>query len=226
MMDSLSLFVHYGPSLASGFAVTVGCWAGGCALGLALGLLAAVIRTSGPIPLRWVVRAYVEVIRGTPLLVQLFLLYDAGPYIGLRLEPITAGVIGLGIYSSAYFAEIFRGGFSAVPKGLVEAAESLGFAPTVILRRIVLPIMLASVLPSLVNMAILLTKETVVLSIITVPELMYQMQTMAAETFAAFEVILAMAVFYWILVEVISRLGRKAEARVTRFLVRTTGVRV
>jgi polar amino acid transport system permease protein len=168
-------------------------------------------------------RAFVEVIRGTPLLVQLFLLYDGGPYVGLRLGPVTAGVVGLGIYSSAYFAEIFRGGFLAVPKGQVEAAESLGFAPLVIVRRIVLPVMLASSLPALVNMAILLTKETVVLSIITVPELMYQMQTMAAETFANFETILGMAVFYWLLVEVVSRLGRRMEARMTQFLFQATG---
>jgi polar amino acid transport system permease protein len=225
-MDSIALFQHYGPSLVHGFMVTVGCWAGGCGLGLVVGLLAAVARTGGPLWLRIVVRAYVEVIRGTPLLVQLFLLYAGGPYIGLRLEPVAAGVVGLGVYSSAYFAEIFRGGFMAVPKGLVEAADSLGFAPSVILRRIILPVMLAAVLPSLVNMAILLTKETVVLSIITVPELMYEMQTMAAETFATFEVILAMAVFYWILVEAISHLGLKAEARVTRFLVRSKGARV
>lgn len=217
MLD-LSLLVQYGPALLRGFGVTILCWAAGCLIGMVLGFVLMLLRQVPVKPLRWVIRAYIEVIRGTPFLIQLFLLYSGGPSIGLRLEATTAGILGLGIYGSAYFAEIFRAGYQAVPKGQVEAALSLGMSYGSILRRVIVPAMLVSTIPAIVNMMAILTKETVVLSIITVPELMYEMQTMAAETFATFETIVGMALFYWLLVEVVSRLGRRLEARVTRFL--------
>lgn len=217
MLD-LSLLVQYGPALLRGFGVTILCWGAGCLIGMALGFVLMLLRQVPVKPLRWIIRAYIEVIRGTPFLIQLFLLYSGGPSIGLRLEATTAGILGLGIYGSAYFAEIFRAGYQAVPKGQVEAALSLGMSYGSILRRVIVPAMLVSTIPAIVNMMAILTKETVVLSIITVPELMYEMQTMAAETFATFETIVGMALFYWLLVEVVSRLGRRLEARVTRFL--------
>ncbi len=105
-----------------------------------------------------------------------------------------------------------------MPRGQIEAATSVGMAPFDTLVRVSLPAALISAVPPIVNMLIILSKETVVLSIITVPELMYQVQTMAAETFTAFDAIFAMAVFYWLLVEVVSRIGRRAEARVTAYL--------
>lgn len=217
MLD-LSLLVQYGPALLRGFGVTILCWGAGCLIGMMLGFVLMLLRQVPVKPLRWIIRVYIEVIRGTPFLIQLFLLYSGGPSIGLRLEATTAGILGLGIYGSAYFAEIFRAGYQAVPKGQVEAALSLGMSYGSILRRVIVPAMLVSTIPAIVNMMAILTKETVVLSIITVPELMYEMQTMAAETFATFETILGMALFYWLLVEVVSRLGRRLEARVTRFL--------
>jgi polar amino acid transport system permease protein len=149
---------------------------------------------------------------------QLFLIYAGGPAIGLRLGATTAGIVGLALYSSAYFAEIFRAGFASVPAGQIEAATSVGMAPFDTLMRVALPGALIAAVPSIVNMLIVLSKETVVLSIITVPELMYQVQTMAAETFTAFDAIFAMAVFYWLLVETVSRLGARLEARVTAYL--------
>lgn len=217
MLD-LSLLVQYGPALLRGFGITILCWGAGCLIGMVLGFILMLLRQIPVKPLRWVIRAYIEVIRGTPFLIQLFLLYSGGPSIGLRLEATAAGILGLGIYGSAYFAEIFRAGYQAVPKGQVEAALSLGMSYGSILRRVIVPAMLVSTIPAIVNMMAILTKETVVLSIITVPELMYEMQTMAAETFATFETIVGMALFYWLLVEVVSRLGRRLEARVTRFL--------
>ena len=202
---------RYAPSLVSGFGVTVLCWSVGGALGLIIGFVIALAYRLPFAPLRWALRAFVEVFRGTPFLVQLFLLYAGGPYIGLRLSATAAGVIGLGVYSSAYFAEIFRGGFAAVPRGQIEAAMCVGMSPHDTLVRVTLPAALIAAVPPIVNMLIVLSKETVVLSIITVPELMYQMQTMAAETFTAFDSIFAMAAFYWLLVEATSRLGQRLE---------------
>jgi polar amino acid transport system permease protein len=209
---------RYLPSLISGFGVTIFCWSTGGALGIILGFAIALLNRAPFRPLQWALRVFVEVFRGTPFLMQLFLLYSGGPYIGLRLSATAAGILGLGLYSSAYFAEIFRAGFASVPRGQIEAAASVGMAPFAMLLRVALPAALIASVPPIVNMLIVLSKETVVLSIITVPELMYQMQTMAAETFTAFDAIFAMAVFYWLLVEVVSRLGSRLEARVTAFL--------
>ena len=214
------VLLRYLPSLISGFGVTIFCWSAGGALGMMLGFAIAVARRLPFPPLQWALRLFIEVFRGTPFLMQLFLLYSGGPYIGLRLSATEAGVLGLGLYSSAYFAEIFRAGFASVPRGQIEAATSVGMAPLDTLIRVALPAALIAAVPSIVNMLIVLSKETVVLSIITVPELMYQMQTMAAETFTAFDAIFAMAVFYWLLVETVSRLGARVEARVTAFLAR------
>ena len=212
------VLLHYAPSLIGGFGVTVMCWSAGCALGLLIGFAIALGYEARFRTLRALLRCYVEVVRGTPFLMQLFLLYAGGPSIGLRLSATAAGILGLGLYSSAYFSEIFRGGFAAVPRGQVEAAMSVGMPPRFILTRIRLPVALVVAAPPIVNTLIVMSKETVVLSIITVPELMYQIQTMAAETFTAFDAIFAMAVFYWLLVEFVSRLGRRVERRATAFL--------
>lgn len=214
----VSVYLAYGPKLLGGLVETLWCWCAGGALGLALGFALALLRRLPVPPLRWLLRAIIEVVRGTPFLIQLYLLYDGGPAIGLRLRAEAAGIVALGVYGSAYFAEIFRAGFAAVPVGQMEAARSLGLREFAILHRVRLPAMLVAIVPALVNMLIILSKETVVLSIITVPELMYQMQTMAAETFAAFETILAMALLYWLMVEAVARLGRAAERRVTAYL--------
>lgn len=220
---SFEVLWRYAPALLSGFGVTILCWSAGAVIGIVVGFAISLIYRLDFAPLRWLLRVYVEIIRGTPFLVQLFLLYSGGPFIGLRLEATTAGVLGLGIYSSAYFAEVFRAGFSAVPRGQIEAAQCIGMNPFDILWRISLPVMLVATLPAIVNLLIILSKETVILSIITVPELMYQMQTMAAETFTAFDAIFAMAIFYWLLVEAVSRVGYRLERRVTAYMAPATG---
>jgi polar amino acid transport system permease protein len=217
---SFDVLLHYLPSLISGFGVTVLCWGLGSILGLAIGFVIALLNRLRFAPLRWLLRVYVEILRGTPFLMQLFMLYAGGPYIGLELSATAAGILGLGLYASAYFAEIFRGGFTAVPQGQIEAATSVGMTSFDILLRVRLPIALVATAPAIVNMLVILSKETVVLSIITVPELMYQMQTMAAETFTAFDAIFAMAVFYWILIEAVSRIGRRLEVKLTAFMTR------
>jgi polar amino acid transport system permease protein len=215
---NLDPLMRYAPSLLSGFGVTILCWGAGGALGLLLGFTITLLSRLRIPPLNWLIRVFIEMFRGTPFLVQLFLIYAGGPSIGLRLSATVAGVLGLGLYSSAYFAEIFRGGFAAVPVGQIEAAVSVGMAPFDTMMRVMLPAALIAALPAIVNMLIILSKETVVLSIITVPELMYQVQTMAAETFTAFDAIFAMAVFYWLLVEAVSRLGARLEGWVTAYL--------
>ena len=130
---------RYLPSLTFGFGVTIFCWSAGAVLGMALGFSIALLRRLPFPPIRWALRVYIEVFRGTPFLVQLFILYAAGPSIGLRLSATAAGVLGLGLYSSAYFAEIFRAGFGAVPAGQIEAASSVGMTKFDTLVRVELP---------------------------------------------------------------------------------------
>ncbi|AQS50192.1 amino acid ABC transporter (plasmid) [Thioclava nitratireducens] len=214
----VDLLHRYGHELLIGFGMTLFTWALGTLFGLALGFAIELARRFGPKSLGWPIRAYVEFIRGTPFLVQLFVLYYGGPLIGLRLDALPAGVLGLAVYGSAYFTEILRAGFDAVPKGQIEAARAMGFTDGVVVRRIMVPVMMVSALPALVNFAIILTKETVILSMITVPEIMFQTQTMMSETFAFVEPILILALFFWGFVEVISHLGRRLERRFTHYL--------
>lgn len=215
----LTIFIQYGPMLLRGFALTVFCWLLGTLFSMVLGLVIALLQRYGARPLRWLIQVYIEVIRGTPFLVQLFVLYYGGPMVGLRLDALPAGILGLTIYGSPYFAEIFRSGFRAVPHGQVEAARAIGMAEHAIVRRILLPLGLVSALPALVNFSIILTKETVILSIITVPEIMYQVQRMSTETFRFLEGNFVLALFFWGLVETISRFGRRIEAGITRHLI-------
>lgn len=209
---------RYGPDLLTGFGYTILSWALGTLLGLVLGFMIEIARRFGPAFLRYPIRAYVEFVRGTPFLVQLFVLYYGGPLIGLRLDALPAGILGLTIYGSAYFTEILRAGFDAVPVGQVEAARAIGFRNTTIITRIMVPVMMVSALPALVNFAIILTKETVILSMITVPEIMFHTQTMMSETFAFVAPILILALFFWGFVELISRFGRRLERRFTHYL--------
>lgn len=206
--------------IGSGLLVTLGTWSAGVVLGLALGLAIAVAQLFGNALVRAPLRAFIEIIRSTPFLVQLFLVYYGGPSIGLNLDAVPAGVIGLGIYGSVYFAEVFRSGFEAVPRGQLEAADCLGVTRWQAIRRIQLPQMLVMILPALVNLVTVLCKETAVLSIITIPELTMVLTGIGSETFAFVETLLVLCIGYLVLVEASSRLGLYLEARASRYLKR------
>jgi len=212
------LFAKYGPDLLSGFGVTIACWITGAIGGMALGFVIACVWQWSGKAVRAVLRIYIEAIRGTPFMIQLFILYYGGPHFGLVLNPVPAGILSFIVYGSPYFAEIFRAGFLAVPNGQLEAARTQGFHEFTIVRRIVLPQMLVAITAPLTNFVIILVKETAILSIVTVPELLYHVQTMAAETFTYVEPFLVLSACYWLLVELTSWAGRAVEARITRHL--------
>ena len=212
-----ALIIHHLPSILSGLSITILTWLIGTIGAVLVGFVIASARRFGPRPLGMALGAIVEVIRGTPFLIQLFLLYFGGPYIGLFLDPLPAGLLGLTVYGSAYFSEIFRGGFEAVPAGHIEAAECVGLNRFQIVKRILLPEMSMLVLPSAVNMAILLIKETAVLSIITVPELTMIVSAIGSEYYAFVESLFLLALFYWARVELCGFLGRKAEEKLSHF---------
>ena len=205
------------PAILSGLSVTIAIWVAATLGGFCLGFVVAAARRYGPKPLDWTLRLLVEVLRGTPFLVQIFLLYFGGPFIGLKLDPIPAGLLGLTLYGAAYFSEIFRAGFKAVPKGHIEAAECVGFDRMQIIRRILLPEMTMLVLPQCVNMAIILIKETAVLSIITVPEMTLVIGAIGSQQYAFVEAMFLLALFYWALVEICGWLGRISERKLSKF---------
>jgi polar amino acid transport system permease protein len=182
-----------------------------------LGFLVAVARRYGPRWLNLALGVYVELFRGTPFIIQLYLLYFGGPYAGLSLDAIPAGLLALSVYGAAYFSEIFRAGFEAVPRGHVEAGECLGLSRVQIVGRILLPEMTMLVLPASVNMAIVLMKETAVLSVVTVPELTMTISAIGTEFYAFVECLFLLALFYWGLTEICAWLGRVSEARLSRF---------
>ncbi len=217
MTLDLTLIISLAPELLRAAGVTLLTWLGGALAALVLGFGVAIGRRYGPRFLDSTLRAYVEVIRGTPFLIQLFLLYYGGPFIGLSLDPVPAGLLGLAVYGAAYFSEIFRAGFEAVPRGHVEAGECLGLDRVQIVKRILIPEMTMLVLPPAVNMLIVLLKETAVLSIITVPELTFQISAIGSEKYAFVEAMFLLACFYWGLVELCGMLGRTAEERLSRF---------
>ncbi|MFJ3523187.1 amino acid ABC transporter permease [Pseudomonas sp. NPDC090203] len=217
IFDPTIITEHLG-DIGSGFLVTLGTWSSGVVLGMGLGMLIAVAQVFGNSLVRAPLRVFIELIRSTPFLVQLFLIYYGGPSFGLSLDPVPAGILGLGVYGSVYFAEIFRSGFESVARGQLEAADCLGITRLQCIWRIQVPQMLVIILPALVNMITVLCKETAVLSIITIPELTMVLTGIGSETFAFVETLLMLCIGYLILVELCSRLGMLLETRVGRFM--------
>jgi polar amino acid transport system permease protein len=214
MTLDFDMLASYAPLLLSGLWTTVSVCAVAAVIAVVGGLALALSLLSAVAPLRWAARAYVEVMRGTPVLVILFLLYYGGPSIGLVLDPVPAGIVGLGAYSAAFFAEIFRAGFQSIPEGQIEAARMVGMGRRHIVRRIQIPQMLALIVPPATNQLIILVKESALLSIITVAELTKNATQMANETFAVVEPYLAVALLYWLLIEAVARTGMLVERRV------------
>ena len=217
MSFDLALVQEMAPEIARAFGLTVLTWIGGVLGALVLGFAVALMRRYGPRPLGLLLLAYVELMRGTPFLIQLFLLYYGGPSIGLSLDPVPAGLIGLSLYGAAYFSEIFRTGFEAVPPGHIEAGECAGLGRSQIMRRIIIPEMTMLVLPALINMVIILLKETAMLSLITVQELTMVVSVIGTQKYAFMTAMTLLALFYWVLVEISGALGALAEARLARF---------
>jgi polar amino acid transport system permease protein len=217
MTFDINVILDQMPQIISGGGVTLLTWIVGTICAVIIGFFVAVGRRFGGMLLDNVLGFAVAILRGTPFLIQIFLVYYGGPFIGLSLDPIPAGLIGISIYGAAYYSEIFRSGFLAVPKGHIEAGECVGMTQGQIIRRILLPEMTMLVLPPSLNMAVLLMKETAVLSIITVPELTATLSAIGAQQYAFVEALSVLALFYWVLVEITGRLGHFVETKLTRF---------
>jgi His/Glu/Gln/Arg/opine family amino acid ABC transporter permease subunit len=178
-------------------------------LGFALGLSAL-----GNIRLlRLLVAGYVDFIRGTPLLIQIFLIFFALPVVGVRLNEIWAGIVALSINTAAYMAETVRGGVGSVERGQTEAARSIGMTQPQILTYILLPQALKPMVPPLTNELITMTKNTSLLSVISVYELTRAGQAIISVHFVPFEIYLLLALYYYVLIKSLSWFSRWVETR-------------
>ncbi|ETX12641.1 amino acid ABC transporter [Marinomonas ushuaiensis DSM 15871] len=221
MTFDIQVIIDHLPEIASGFGLTILCTVVAALIAMVLGLFVALGLMSKAAVFRYPVRLYVEIIRGTPFLIQLFLLYYGGPSFGLYLEPIEAGIIGLAIYCSAYFAELFRSGFNSISLGQLEAAQIMGFSKISVLWRIQIPQMMVLITPGLVNICIILGKETTILSIVTVPELAFVLTGIGSETYAYAETLTVLAISYLILSELTARFGSWTEKRLSKYMERS-----
>jgi len=201
-----TIVIEYLPVLLYAAGITVKITALSVFFGTFIGLFAGMGRLSGIKPVRWLAGSYVDFIRGTPLLVQIFIIYFGIPALtGVRIEPILAAVVSCSINSGAYIAEIFRAGIQSIDKGQMEAARSLGMSKTQAMRYIILPQAFKRVIPPLGNEFIAMMKDTSLLSVIGYEELTRKAQLIVARTYAAFEIYIAIAFIYLIMTLVISR---------------------
>lgn len=167
--------------------------------GFILGLILSLMRLSNKKILNMIAAAYIEFIRGTPVLVQLYIVFYGLPHIGINLPDFAAGIIALSINSAAYTAEIIRAGIQAVDKGQMEAARSIGMKPAMAMRYIIIPQAVKNILPALGNEFITVIKESSIASIIGIHELMYNADTVRGNTFQPFEPLIVAAVIYFVL---------------------------
>lgn len=200
--------------LLSGIAVTIEFTVAVIVLGIVLGVLMSFMKLSRFSALRAVAAAYIEILRCTPLLVQLIWIYYALPLLsGIELSGISAGVIALSLYGSAFYAEIIRGGIVSIDSGQPEAGMALGMTPFQVMRRIVLPQAMKRMIPPMMNQSITQFKNTSLVSVIAVPELLYQGQVIAHDTYRPLEVYTSIAVAYFILLFPLTLLVRFGETR-------------
>ncbi|MDC9623653.1 MULTISPECIES: amino acid ABC transporter permease [Xenorhabdus] len=201
------------PMLYAGLTFTIPLTLITFALGISLGFIVALIRLYGPKPLVAVVRFYVWLIRGTPLLVQLFLIFYALPSVGITLEAFTSAVIGFTLNVGAYTSEVIRAALISVPKGQWEASHSIGMSWWQSLRRIVLPQAARVSIPPLSNTFISLVKDTSLASVITVPEMFLAAQRIAAVTYQPLILYTEAAILYLLLSSVLSALQVRLEKK-------------
>ncbi len=210
--DNLPLLLE-----SAGLTVLLSCTA--MPLAIVLGLAVAVGRLYGPAPLRLLLSIYVEVLRGTPLMLQLFVLFFVLPDLGIRIPALYAAILGLGINYSAYEAEIYRAGLRAVPIGQFEGALALGLSRWQALRHVIIPQAVRMVIPPVTNDFVALFKDTSICSVITLVELTKRYNILANSTGAYLELATVTALLYLLMSYPLSLLARRLEAAPQRQLV-------
>ncbi len=201
------------PTLLAATPLTLGFALAAMVLGLPLGLVVALLRLYAPAPVRQLAGLYVSFIRGTPLLVQIFVVYYGLPSVGIVFNPYQGGILALTLNAAAYLSETIRAAIQSVPRGQHEAAYSLGLSRRQTMQTIILPQAARVALPSLGNSLIGLVKDTSLVSVITVVELLRSAQLVIARTFEPFGPYLTAA---WAISSLLELVQRRLEQRLSR----------
>ncbi len=217
----LDTAVKYNDIFMAGIKITIIISFMACVFGLLLGILLAFMKISGVKVLEWIATVYVEIIRGTPILVQISLVFFGLPFLGIHFpsfeimgvdfERLSAGIIALVINSGAYECEIVRSGIQSVPKGQMEGALSLGFSRWEAMVRIIIPQAIKNILPVIGNEFVTLIKESSQVSVIGMADLMYTATTIQGISFQPFPPLVIVAVYYFIMTFVVSNILRALE---------------
>ena len=201
-----SVLLPYMHMFVKGVAVTIKASALGVFFGTVLGIFIGSLRVMPFKPIRWLMATYIYVLRGTPLMIQLFLIYFGLPAVGINLDAFTSGIIGIGINSSGYMGEIVRGGIEGIPRGQWEAARMLGLSYAQTMKKIILPQAVRHMLPAIGNEFVTLIKESSLLSVLAITDLTMVGQQVRSVTYASFETFIFVALVYLFLTSVTSGL--------------------
>ncbi|MFP5112065.1 amino acid ABC transporter permease [Bacillaceae bacterium C204] len=203
------------PMLLKGLQVTLYIFVIAIILGFLIGLVIALFRLAPVKILNWIAKVYVDAIRGTPFIVQLFFIYfGVNSLQVISLNSTTAGIITVAINAGAYFAEIIRAGIQSIDKGQTEAARSIGFTGAQTMRYVVLPQAFRRMLPTITNQSIISLKDTSLLSVIGIADLTQQGQIQASATFEAFKIWLVVGIIYFIIIYLLTLLANFIERRI------------
>lgn len=213
-MKLIDLLVEFGSDLLSGLGITLQLTIIGIIFASIIGILCAVINVSKNKYLKIITSIYINIIRGTPFLVQAYIIYFGLPgALGIRMSEMTAGIIAISLNAGAYMAEIIRGGIEAVDKGQMEAARSLGLPTHVAMRKVILPQALRTMTPSLINQFIITLKDTSILSIIGIRELTMAGKLVIAKNYESMAMWSLVAVYYFIVIYTITKISRYIERK-------------
>ncbi|MBM7693225.1 polar amino acid transport system permease protein [Peribacillus deserti] len=205
------------PYILEGIYITLQVVALAALLGFALGIILSLFKISSIKPLNWLADFYTSIFRGTPLVLQLMLIYFGSPQVfGIQIEPFTAAFLSFGLNSAAYISEIIRAGILAVDKGQKEAAVALGVPYRKMMTDIILPQAMKNILPALMNEMITLTKESAVVTIIGLNDIMRRAYIVGGQSYRFFEPILIAGLVYYVLVMILTIAGKLVERRMRR----------
>lgn len=213
-METINIILDALPTLLKGMGVTIEVTVISLIIAMAIGLVLGVFSITKSKVLRTISTAFVDIIRGTPLLVQILFIYFGLPsVIDINLTAFAAGVIAITVNAAAYLIEIFRAGINSIDKGQMEAGRTIGFSYSETMRLIILPQAIRRMIPAFVNQFIVSIKDTSLLSAIGVAELTLSGQSIYAANFRAFEILFAVGVLYFIIIYSLTLFSRWLEGR-------------
>ncbi len=186
-------------------------------IGIVLGIVLSLMKISRMKPLKWIADFYTSIFRGTPLVLQLMLIYFGSPQLfGVQIDAFEAAFLSFGLNSAAYISEVIRGGINAVDKGQREAALALGVPYSSMMLSIILPQAFKNILPALMNEFITLTKESAIVTTIGLADIMRRSYIVGGETYKFFEPILFAGLIYYVMVMILTVIGKLVEGRMKR----------